>query len=138
MMLPDRPFTDEEREVVRREMRAIYDTFLHVVALRKGREVEEVEIVAGGRVFSARRALENDLVDRIGTRADLLDALATRLKCRAERIRLVHLGREGPLEGVELPHAAGSVAVGVAQTTRLIARDRIAAELPFYMIMGSP
>jgi len=137
IMLPDRPFDEQERGLVRREMEAVYETFLDVVASRKGRTRREVERVAGGRVYSGRRALEVDLVDTLGTRSDLRGVLADRLGCAPGRIRFRDLDREHPLETVVPQGPLGSALAGVADTARLIAAERIALELPFHMIMGS-
>jgi protease-4 len=61
-----RPFDDGERALVEAEARAIYDSFLDVVARGRGQGRETVEAVAGGRVWSAPEALEHGLVDELG------------------------------------------------------------------------
>jgi protease-4 len=61
-----RGFTDEEREVMRAEMAAVYDTFVDRVAQGRGISGEEIERAAQGRVWSGARALELGLVDAIG------------------------------------------------------------------------
>jgi len=61
-----RGFTDEEREVVRAEMTAVYDTFVDRVAQGRGISEQEIERAAQGRVWSGARALELGLVDAIG------------------------------------------------------------------------
>ncbi len=137
IMLPDRPFDDDERVLVRREMEAIYQTFIDVVASRKGLARKDVERVARGRVYSGRRARDVDLVDSLGTREDLRETLARRLGCPPGRIRFRHLGRENPLEALASSSPLGAALTGVADTARLIAAERIALELPFYLIMGS-
>ena len=137
IMLPDRPFDDAERALVRREMQATYETFLDVVAARKGWTREEVERVARGRVYSGRRAREAELVDSLGTRADLREALARRLGCPPGRIRLRHLDALNPLEALAASTPLGAAIARVADTARLIAAERIALEMPFHLIMGS-
>ncbi len=137
IMLPDRPFDGEERGLVRREMQAVYDAFIDVVASRKGRTREEVERVARGRVYSGRRALDVDLVDSLGTREDLRQMVAKRLGCSPGRILFRHLGRENPLEALAAGSPLGAVFSSAADTARLIAAERIALELPFHVIMGS-
>jgi protease-4 len=61
-----RGFTPDERQVVRTEMEALYGTFLDRVAEGRGLPRDQVESVAGGRVWSGRRALDRGLVDAIG------------------------------------------------------------------------
>jgi len=61
-----RGFTPEERAALRREMEAIYDTFLERVAQGRGVERRALEGMAGGRVWSGARARELGLVDALG------------------------------------------------------------------------
>ena len=61
-----RTFSEKERELVATHTRTVYDGFLDVVAEGRGQTREEVEAVAGGRVWSAQEALERDLVDELG------------------------------------------------------------------------
>jgi protease-4 len=138
LMLPDRPFDDDERELVRKEMVAFYETFLGIVADRKGRQRHEVEPVAGGRVFTARRALEMDLVDTLGTREDLIASLAARIGCSPARIVLEHLGDGIPVRIAGSTGWLGDHVASAARTARLLAAERMAAEMEFDLIMGSP
>ena len=66
MHSPARSFTDEERELVRGEMRALYDTFVARVAEGRGIGAAAVERAAQGRVFTGGRALQFGLVDALG------------------------------------------------------------------------
>ena len=61
-----RGFTDEERELVRSEMHALYDTFVARVAEGRGLATTAVERAAQGRVFTGGRALGLGLVDALG------------------------------------------------------------------------
>ncbi len=70
---PFRPWTDEEREAVRKEIGAVYATFLSRVAEARKMTPEEVDRVAQGRVWTGAQALERRLVDRLGS---LQDAIA--------------------------------------------------------------
>jgi len=130
IMLPDRPFTDEERALVRKEMRAVYDVFLGIVADRKGKSPAEVEPAAGGRVLSGSRALGHDLVDRLGGRRALVEALAARLRCPPDRIALRHLDRPSPLGFLEPSRWIDASLARALATARLVAAERVVAELP--------
>ena len=66
MHSPARSFTDEERELVRGEMRALYDTFVARVAEGRGLAAAAVERAAQGRVFTGGRGLALGLVDALG------------------------------------------------------------------------
>jgi protease-4 len=61
-----RGFSDDEREVLRAEMTAVYDTFVDRVAQGRGISGRDIERAAQGRVWSGARALELGLVDAIG------------------------------------------------------------------------
>lgn len=67
-------FTDQERDRLQAWMNEIYDVFKgHVRDARGDRLKEDLEELAGGRVFTGRQALERGLVDRMG---GLYDAIA--------------------------------------------------------------
>ncbi len=61
-----RPLPDYQKQVLEREIGMIYEDFLRLVA--EGREMtrDEVHELAQGRVWAARDAFENNLVDEIG------------------------------------------------------------------------
>jgi protease-4 len=61
-----RGFTDDERDAVQGEMRALYETFVARVAEGRGLAAAAVERAAQGRVFSGARALALGLVDALG------------------------------------------------------------------------
>jgi len=78
LMNTTRPFTAEERELVRAAMRDTYETFKQRVAAgRKGRLAGELEALAGGRVFTGARAAELGLVDAIGGIHEALEYVAS-------------------------------------------------------------
>ncbi len=61
-----RPWTERELKVLKTHAGAVYKTFLNrVKTFRKGK-VKNVNDVAQGRIFTARQALENGLIDEIG------------------------------------------------------------------------
>lgn len=66
LFAPARRLDDEERAVLERELDAYYRTFLGVVARGRRRSVEEIEPLAGGRVWSGADALARGLVDKLG------------------------------------------------------------------------
>ncbi len=66
LVAASRGFTPDERAAVRREMEAIYDVFLRRVEEGRGLDRAAVLRVAGGRIWSGRRALELQLVDALG------------------------------------------------------------------------
>jgi protease-4 len=79
-----RGFTPAERKAVRREMEALYETFLDRVARGRRLSGEVVRSLAGGRVMSGSRALEHGLVDRLGGPLEALSEVRRRAGLGAE------------------------------------------------------
>src|SRR5579884_88828 len=63
---PDRPYTEGERRKLWEMIERSYEVFVQRVAEARGRSVEEILPVAGGRVWTGRQAVERGLVDRLG------------------------------------------------------------------------
>ena len=73
-MSPFRSLTKEERELFQETIDRYYDRFVDLVVLnRDGLDVKEVRALADGRVYNARQALNNHLVDSIGYLKDLVE-----------------------------------------------------------------
>jgi protease IV len=62
----NRPYTDEERAIVKGQIDRIYKVFLDVVAKARKMTPEEVHPIAAGRVWTGRQAFERKLVDELG------------------------------------------------------------------------
>lgn len=62
----DRPWSKEARARIQGSVDEIYDRFLAIVAKSRGKTPEQVDAIAGGRVWSGQQALENGLIDKIG------------------------------------------------------------------------
>jgi protease-4 len=61
-----RPFTPEERAIAADKVRIWYRMFLERVAEGRGMEIEAIDAVGRGRVWTGDRAVSNGLVDRLG------------------------------------------------------------------------
>jgi protease IV len=72
---PFRALDPEERALAAAEIDEVYAGFVGVVAEGRGRTVEEVERLAGGRVWSGGDALRAGLVDELGGLPAALRAL---------------------------------------------------------------
>jgi protease-4 len=75
----DDPFTDEERKIVQDEIGRMYELFLGAVGSSRRMTRDEVEPVAGGRVWTGSQALERKLIDELGG----LDAAVKRARSLA-------------------------------------------------------
>ena len=62
----ERPFTDEERQVVREGIERVYNVFLDRVIASRNLTRESADAVSGGRVWTGGQALERGLVDELG------------------------------------------------------------------------
>ena len=60
------PFTDPERAKIRERIEAFYDTFVSKAAEGRDMSWDEVDAVAGGRVWTGSQALQVGLVDELG------------------------------------------------------------------------
>jgi len=62
----ERPYSDEQRAMVRREVERIYGLFVDVVSRARKMTTDEVQHIAAGRVWTGRQAFERKLVDEMG------------------------------------------------------------------------
>jgi len=61
-----REFSEEEKEVVRRQIKEFYDDFVRKVAEERDMSEEDVHAIAQGRVWTGRQAKDNGLIDKLG------------------------------------------------------------------------
>jgi protease-4 len=73
---PNRPITDEERELLQADLDIIHNEFIDIVADYRELPRGEVVALATGASMPGRRALEADLIDAIGGRKQASAALA--------------------------------------------------------------
>ena len=91
------PFTAAEREVFLGTMKDVYRLFTSKVAAGRKLDMETIEKLAEGRVFTGRMAKEAGLVDRLGTLDDAID----------EAKALAGLAADEEIERVLLPEPRG-------------------------------
>ena len=63
---PNRPITDEERELFQKDLDLIHNEFVRIVADYRSLDIETIEALADGASMPGTRALENKLVDTLG------------------------------------------------------------------------
>jgi protease-4 len=61
------PFSREERKIIWAQIQHVYDLFLQRVSESRGMLTEAVIPISGGRVWTGRQALNNGLVDELGS-----------------------------------------------------------------------
>jgi protease-4 len=91
------PFTAAEREVFLGTMKDVYRLFTSKVAAGRKLDMEKIEKLAEGRVFTGRMAKEAGLVDQLGTLDDAID----------EAKALAGLDTDEEIERVLLPEPRG-------------------------------
>ncbi len=67
-------FTEQQREKVQNFIDDFYSDFVNKAAKGRGKKYEEIEALAGGRIWSGSQAKENGLIDFIGGIIDALEA----------------------------------------------------------------
>jgi protease-4 len=71
-----RPLTDVEKKFIQANVDSTYLEFKEHVARSRHLTVDQVEAIAQGRVWTGKRALQNGLVDRLGSIQDAIDCAA--------------------------------------------------------------
>ncbi|TMD38175.1 MAG: hypothetical protein E6I89_07600 [Chloroflexi bacterium] len=66
MQSDERPYSEEEREILRQQIDHLYRGFLEVVARARKMTPDQVHPIAQGKVWTGRQALERGLVDEMG------------------------------------------------------------------------
>ncbi|HCS51569.1 MAG TPA: signal peptide peptidase SppA, partial [Planctomycetaceae bacterium] len=61
------PFNDSERKAMQKMMNDIYELFVTKAAEGRDMKVERLKELGGGRIYTGEVAVENGLVDEIGT-----------------------------------------------------------------------
>lgn len=88
MMSTMRSFTDDERQKYLSQMQSFYDHFLELVANNRTLEIDSIDALAQGRVWTGREALDNGLVDEMGGLKQALDYTAVQAGISDYRIAL--------------------------------------------------
>ncbi len=78
----NRPFSPEERDILKKHMSDFYLKFKKKVSAGRGLNLDKVEELARGQVFTGRQALEINLIDEIGTLQDAIKLAAKEAKIK--------------------------------------------------------
>ncbi len=81
------PWSERENTYLQSRTDAYYEMFLNKVAEGRDMTRDEVHAVAQGRIWSGRRAVENGLVDKLGTLDDAIASAATLAGLEKYRIK---------------------------------------------------
>jgi protease-4 len=138
---PFRPFTPEERKVLKEEILWTYDQFLTKAAEGRGLAREAVDAVGKGRIWTGRQAKDLKLVDELGGLTMALGLAKKEAGIGAdEDVRLDVWPRKrsfwqnlfsGSGIGLDLNSAAGRERI--LETLGLMGRTKIWAVMPFWV-----
>lgn len=67
--------TEEQRAILQGLVDEAYEQFVGIVAEGRNLSVDKVKELADGRIYSAKQAYENKLIDQVGTYEEVMDAL---------------------------------------------------------------
>ena len=104
----ERPYTDEERAIVKAQIDRVYTQFLDVVGKARKMTPEQVHPIAAGRVWTGRQAFELKLVDELGG----LDAAIRKARSLANLDEKAPVREARPPKRMIPPTAVTSGAVG--------------------------
>ncbi len=94
ILSPDRPLTEEERQLLQSLIDSSYDQFVNAVAEGRQLSCEEVRKFSDGRVFSGAQAHELGLVDELGDEEHARKLAAKIADLDEAAAKLVPLGRQ--------------------------------------------
>jgi protease IV len=83
---PDRPITDEERELFQKDLDIVHNEFVRLVATYRNKTIEEIQTLADGSSMTGARALEAGLIDGLGGRTEARQVLANTLELSPDEI----------------------------------------------------
>lgn len=103
---PEKPWSEDQRAKIWNAIQRTYSLFLERVADSREMEVESIDAIGGGRVWTGRQALENGLVDEMGGVDQALEKARELAELRADAgIRLYHPSKE-PIPPIANPSTA--------------------------------
>lgn len=76
---PDRPLTNEEKQIVMRDINLLHEYFIKAVAENRKLDISKVRKLADGSTMLGEAALKNGLIDKIGNIYDVENFLKERL-----------------------------------------------------------
>ncbi len=76
---PDKPLTDEEKKMILNDLQVGYDIFIKNVANNRHLDIEKVKVLADGNSMDGQKALDNGLIDQLGSLSDVETYLANKI-----------------------------------------------------------
>ena len=93
----NRSFTDEEEQFQQQQALRLYQLFRNLAARCRGQAPEEMETRARGRVWSGKRAIDEGLVDQLGSLEDAIKHCKTLIGYeREDDVNILDFGQLAP------------------------------------------
>lgn len=135
-----RPLSPPLKEAIEINLHHGYEQFLDIVAKGRSLKKQEVEEIAGGRVFDGKKAFELGLVDKLGTLDDAIVSAAALAGLDNYTASYIH--RPLTIQEEFLQMFSGSVSHWLASTNFspaiLTAINRLMAPIKEIMILNDP
>ncbi len=80
---PDRAITEDEKQIIMRDIKIGLDYFIKIVATNRNLDIEKVRKLADGSVVMGETALANGLIDKIGLLPDVENFLTEKIGVKA-------------------------------------------------------
>lgn len=121
-----REVTPAHREMLQRLADSVLETCVQTIAERRGKDVEQVRALVDRAMLSADEALAEGLVDRIGYRDEVYDAVLGEWGAETDDLKFVHRYAAGATSKRRLRELAdrGAPAVGVVTLRGAIVTGR--------------
>ena len=95
---PFRQLSQQEKLMIDREIGEMYDSFISMVADARGKTVEDIDKIAGGRVWPGNTAAGHELVDALGGLSDAIEAAADEASVKKPVVRFYPEIKHGLVE----------------------------------------
>ncbi len=123
-------FSDEQRDMIRGSIEHIYEQFLGRVAESRGKSIDEIDAIGGGRVWTGEQALERGLVDELGSLRRALDK-ARELANLPETAPAILVREKGKPIGVQVAEQNPAALAGYALEGLELLSNRAQCLMPF-------
>ena len=133
----------EEQEIIQKQIKLMYDDFVHKVAQGRNMTYDEVDKIGRGRVWTGNQAKENGLVDKVGGLDLALKVAKERSGLQKEdKIQLIHMSpKSGILSKIldfglvkaKFPFSELYPSIRTTKILELFSQDRMFMLMPYHV-----
>lgn len=89
--------TEEQQEILQSLVDEAYDQFVDIVAEGRGMDKKEVKKIADGRIYTAKQAKKNGLIDEVATYDEAVDDMKKRFELDSCAVNVIEYENNDPL-----------------------------------------